>query len=599
MIRPYRVLGVLGAALIGFGCTGAIDGMNAAGTHGPTGSDPGKMPGTGPGGPGDKPVDPGKTGDETPPDPGAGSLDDSAAMPGPAPLRRMTLLEYKNTVRDLLGIKDSEVPVDGSFPPDLESSNSGFVTGSSFSTGDDARAFMKAADALGALAATKLGALLPCGATPAAGDQDACAKQFIVKFGLRAFRRPVSQLEADRLYAYYQDQKDPAKGGMKFEEAISSLVSAMLQTPYFLYHWELGPAKPSMDGALVRYNPYEMASRLSYMIWATMPDNDLLQQAANGGLTSPEQIEKAARRLLADDRAKAAVKDFHLQWLDIGELAGLDKDPSFTRYTATTADSMNLETQAFVDNLFFGPQATGSMKEMLTSHTSFINAELAKIYDVKNFSGTGDALVKTELDPTQRAGMLTLGSFLAVKSNPDGTLPPRRGHAVLNRVLCMDMQPPANLMVPPAAADDGMRTTRQRFEVHGQAACAKGCHNYIDPVGFAFENYDAIGAWRTTENMQPVNAASEVMVGKDKIAFTNAVDLMGKLANRPEVSECIATQWLRYGLRRIDDGGDKPSVVALQNGFKAKGYDMRELMVAVTKSRAFTHRSLSDGEVAQ
>jgi len=589
MIRFKRVLGVLGAALIGFGCTGSIDGMNAGnGRGGPSTGGPSDPPSTD-----DPPTNvPPKTMDDTPKNPMAGALDDSAAKPGPAPLRRMTILEFKNTVRDLLGVDAASVPTEG-LPQDLESASSGFTTGANFSTGDDARSFMKLAESIGQMAASKLSTILPC---TAASGEEACAKEFITKFGLRAFRRPLSNAETARLVKLYQDQRDAAIGGMNFEQSIASLVTAMVQTPYFLYHWELGPNKPTMDGSLVRYNPYEMASRLSYMIWASGPDADLLQEAVNNGLTSPEQIEKAARRMLASDKAKEAVRDFHYQWLEIFGLKDLDKDPVYTNYSPEVAASMANETAAFVNNIFFGANATGSMSALLTSNKSFIDGKLAKIYGVS--SVTGDDLKEVALDPAQRSGILTQGSFLAVKADPDLTVPPRRGNSVLGRVLCMDFRPPDNIMIPPPAEPNPNQTTRQRFEVHGKAACATACHTLIDPVGFAFENYDATGPWRTAENKPgDVDASGSVEIGKDTLTFKNAVDLLGQLAKRPEVSSCMATQWLRYGLRRHDEDGDAASLTALNKVFSDAKFDMRELMVAVTKTRAFTHRSLSAGEV--
>ena len=586
MIRSKRVLGVLGAAIIGVGCTGSIDGMNA---YGPQSSDGKGGPGVKP--PPDKVVTPDKTKDETPVDPMAGSLDDSKAAPGPAPLRRLTLLEFKNTIRDLIGVDVATVPTTG-LSQDLESANSGFTTGASFSTGDDARVFMKAAEQIGQLAAAKLASILPC---TAASGEEACAKQFITQFGLKVFRRPLSDSENAKLVKLYQDQRDATIGALNFDQSITAVLTAMLQTPYFLYHWELGPNKPTMDGALVRYNPFEMASRLSYMIWASTPDATLLQEAVNGGLTSPEQIEKAARRMLADDKAKDAVRDFHYQWLEIFGLTELDKDPVYTNYSPAVAQAMANETAAFVNNIFFGPGATGSLNALLTSNKSVVDAGLAKVYGVTGVSGTD--MKEVTLDPAQRAGILTQGSFLAVKADPDLTVPPRRGNSVLGRVLCMDFKPPENVMIPPPADPNPNQTTRQRFEVHGKAACALTCHTAIDPVGFAFENYDAIGSWRTAENKPgDVDASGSVLIGKDMISFTNAVDLVGKLAKRPEVSSCMATQWLRYGLKRRDDVGDAPSLTALNTIFNKASGDMRELLVAVTKTRAFTHRTLSVGE---
>jgi hypothetical protein len=579
MIRPLRVLGVLGAALLGVGCTGAID------------------DGQGPSTPGDPthPGMPGKTvvpGSGAPKDPMAGSLDDSKAVPGVAPLRRLTNLEYQNTVRDLLGVDSGAVSVAG-FGGDTDSALSGYFRGSKLTTGDDARALMKSTDEISQMAMSKLQALLPCSPIPtAAADQDACASKFITQFGLRAFRRPVSQAEAAKLTQLYKAQRSPDIGA-SFEQAIGALVGTILQTPYFLYHWELGPNAPTKDGALVRYNPYEMASRLSYLIWATMPDDKLFQDAAGGGLTSPEQIAAATKRLMADPKAKDALRDFHYQWLEISGLADMPKDASFTNYNPAVAKAMGVETAEFVSSVFLGPKATGKLETLFTSTTSFVDKNLAKIYGV---NVTGDGAQEVTLDPNQRAGLFTQGSFLATKADSDTTLPPRRGNSILERALCIEIKMPDNIDIPPVADPNPMQTTRERFAVHGMAACAQGCHNIIDPIGFAFENYDATGAWRTTENNKPIDATGKLTLPSGDITFNNAVGLVKELAKRPETADCMAKQWLRYAIRKRDDAGEEPSLKALQQTFKTSGYDMRELVVAVTKSRAFTHRTLSAGE---
>jgi hypothetical protein len=577
MIRPSRVLGVLGAALLGVGCTGSIN--DGGSSPDPTGAGPG---------PGGKGPSAG-----VPKDPKAGSLDDSKTVPGVAPLRRLTVLEYQNTIRDLLGVDATSVGIAG-FAADTDSSLSGFFRGSKLSTGDDARALMKSTDDLAQAAMGKLQGLLPCSPLPtAANEQDACVGKFITNFGLRAFRRPVSQAEAGKLTALYKAQRS-ADIGATFEQAVGVLVGTMLQTPYFLYHWELGPNAPTREGDVIRYNPYEMASRLSYLLWGSMPDDQLFQDAASGGLTSPEQISTAARRMLADNKAKDALRDFHYQWLEIIGLADMPKDASFTDYSAATAKAMGAETSEFVNSVFFGPKATGKLETLLTSTTTFVDKNLAKIYGIANFSG--DGLKEAQVDPNQRAGLLTQGSFLATKADSSDTLPPRRGNAVLERALCIEIKMPDGIDIPPVADANPMQTTRQRFAVHGKAACAQGCHNIIDPIGFAFENFDAIGGWRTTENNQPIDATGTFSLPSGDVTFKNAVELVKELAKRPETADCMAKQWLRYGMRKRDEMGEEPSLKALQQTFKNSGFDMRELVVAVTKTRAFTHRTPSAGE---
>jgi hypothetical protein len=599
MTRPLRVLSLAGATLLGVACTGGIDaapgygpganGNNGNGNGNGNGSSPGGN--VGPTNPNGTPVTP-----PGPSNPTAGSLDDSASVPGPAPLRRLTNLEYQNTVRDLLGVDVASIKTAG-FTGDVDSALSGFVRGGTLTGGTDARALMTASDALAQLAVGKLDKLVPCTPLPtAAGEQDSCADKFIRQFGQRAFRRPLSNDEAAALSKLYKAQRTEV--GLSFPESIGVLVSAMLQTPYFLYHWELGPNTPIKDGNLVRFNSWEMASRLSYLFWASMPDDQLYDAAAANRLVSPEQIAAESRRLLADDKAKDAVRDFHYQWLEIGGLGDLPKDATYTNYSPAVAQAMGKETAAFVESVFFGPKATGKLETLLTSTTSFVDASLAKVYGLTAPPAAG-TMKEVTLDPAQRAGILTQGSFLAVKADPDTSHPTKRGDAVQHRMLCLDLKVPDTLEVPPVADPNPNQTTRERFEVHGSAACAQACHQYLDPIGFAFENYDAIGAYRTTENNKPINAAGEFSLPSGQIKFKNAVEMVGQLAKAPETADCMVKQWLRYALRRRELDTESPSLKALQATFRDSGHDMRELMVALTKTRAFTHRALSAGEVAQ
>jgi hypothetical protein len=596
MTRPLSVLGVVGAAaLLAVGCTGGIDAV--PGGKGPGGSSNGggTVPGSngGPLAPNGTPIPP-----PGPSNPQAGSLDDSATVPGAAPLRRLTMLEYQNTVRDLLGVSASDVKTTG-FAGDQDSALSGFVRGGTLTGGNDARAMMTASDSLAQLAVGKLDKLVPCAPIPSgAGEQDACAEKFIRGFGLRAFRRPLSNDEVTALVNLYKTQRGP-QVGLPFDQAIGVLVSAMLQTPYFLYHWELGPNAPTRAGELVRFNSWEMASRLSYLLWASMPDDTAFEAAAGNKLVSPEQIAAEARRLLADDRAKDAVRDFHYQWLEIAGLGDLPKDAEFINYSPAVAKAMGEETAAFVNSVFFGPKANGKLETLLTSSVSFVDAGLAKVYGMNPAGMTAGAPKEVNLDPAQRAGILTQGSFLAVKADPGESHPTKRGDGVIHRVLCMDLKVPDTLEVPPVADPNPNQTTRERFEVHGSAACAQACHQFLDPIGFSFENYDAIGAYRTTENNKPVNAAGAFTLKSGEIKFKNAVEMVKLLAKAPETTDCMVKQWLRYALRRRELASEDPSLRALEASFRDSGYDMRELMVGLTKTRAFTHRALSAGEVGQ
>jgi hypothetical protein len=255
------------------------------------------------------------------------------------------------------------------------------MTGGSISGSTDARGVLNSAEEVATAALGRLSMLLPCGAAPSArAAQDTCADQFIDQFGLRAFRRPLNSTESADLKALYRSVRD-ATVGDSFENAIGAVITAVLQTPQFLYHWEMGPEGPIKESnAVLRYGPWELASKLSYLFWATMPDDALFQAAKDGKLNSPEDIGREAKRLLGSDKAKAGLQDFFVQWLELQNLSDLAKAPDFTLFTPELVKAMGQETRDFVNTLFFGAGATGKLDALLTSNTSVIDANLAKLY---------------------------------------------------------------------------------------------------------------------------------------------------------------------------------------------------------------------------
>jgi hypothetical protein len=324
-----------------------------------------------------------------------------------------------------------------------------------------------------------------------------------------------------------------------------------------------------------------------------MPDDALFAAAKDGKLNSPDDIATQARRLLGSDRAKVGIQDFFVQWLELQNLSDLAKAPDFTLFTPDLVAAMNQETRDFVNSLFFGSGATGKLEVLLTSPTSVIDANLAKLYGV-TFNGTGTK--PTDLGATKRAGIFTQAGFLTAKAEPDVTHPVKRGDAVLRRVLCQELVIPADLVVPTLPEPKPGQTTRERYSVHHDLACAT-CHKLIDPVGFSFEHYDPIGAWRDTEEMKQIDATGTFTLSTGDIKFDGAVELMKQLAKSPEATQCMATQWLRYSMRRRELTSEDPSLKVLQASMS--GGDMRALMVAATKARTFTHRAPSPGEVTQ
>jgi len=574
MLKTLRIFALLGGAA-SLACTGDISG--GAGGDSTGGGDKG-MGGTG--------ATMGGGGGKLPPPDNTGALDDAKTVPGPSPLRRLTTLEYDNTIRDLLGVATT---AGSKLTPDQGSHDSGFSTGGSITGSTDARAALATAEEITAQALMKLSTLLPCNSVPTArAAQDTCADQFVDSFALRAFRRPPTTTEAADLKALYRAHREAAVGDT-FEQAIGAVITAVLQTPQFLYHWESTPGQVQKEGTVVRLGPYELASKLSYLFWATMPDDALFTAAKDGKLNSPDDVAREARRLLGSDRAKVGLQDFFVQWLELGNLNDLQKDAM--DWTPALAKAVDDESRDFVSSLFFG--GDGKLETLLTSSKSTLDASLAKLYGV---SGVTSKKV-TDLDATKRSGVLTLAGFLAAKAEPDISHPIRRGDHVLRRLMCTELIIPATLEVPPLPEPKPGQTTRERYEIHSASPCAT-CHKLLDPVGFAFEHYDAVGAWRDTEVMKPINAKGTFTLATGEVSFDGAVQLMKHLAKSKEAADCMATQWLRYSLRRREIKEEAPSVKVLEASL-ATGGDLKELMVAATKARTFTHRAPSPGEVTQ
>ncbi|WP_438022714.1 DUF1592 domain-containing protein [Sorangium sp. So ce233] len=529
----------------------------------------------------------GRPGGSTAPEAGFENSPADPTSAGVKVLRRLSGREYLNTVRDLLGdttLRINDVPVENDDPV-LAYHLPGPIDKLS------AELLRDAAEKLAANAASRLDALVPCDAQ--SDGEEECARQFATEFGLKAYRRPVSADEADGLMHLYRTGR--AELELDFNGAIVLLVEAMLQSRGFLYHWENGPDPAIVEGETVKLDGYALASRLSYFLWGTMPDQALLDAAASDRLASAEDVAREARRMLSDARARDAVADFFDDWLDISSSARKPKDPdAYPEFGDPLKRAMVEEVRRFVAGVVL--DGSGRFEEVMTGTSSFANEPLAGVYGVSG--PEGDEMQPVSLDPTQRSGILTSPAFLTVTGAADGSHPVRRGKAVLYQLLCQVLPPPPNDIPEPKRADEG-GTTRERFAEHSQLACAKGCHMHMDPLGFPFEHYDGIGRFRTTDNGEPVDATSTVALDGQVHAVADARELSQVLAASDTVHSCFAKQWLRYALGRGETGDDKASFEAVVDAFEGGDHDIRELMVALVSSRTFRFRAITEGEVLQ
>lgn len=525
---------------------------------------------------------------------GGGAGTDGALGPaGVRPLRLLSSREYLNTVRDLLGdttLQDSALPSGDEDP--LATPSFAFKEPHDVAT-QDATLLQAAAEVLSQNAVAHLATLLPCATPPAVSDEATCLGQFLSGFMLEMFRRPLSATETADLMTLYQTARTTLALG--FNDAIGVLIEASLQSPGFLYHWELDPGPSLTEGAVVKLGDYELANRLSYFLWGTMPDAPLFAAAAAGQLGDAAGVAAQARRMLIDPRAAGMVTDFFIDWLDADNLATAPKDTGvYPMFNDTLVSAMTGELQRFVTAVVMN--GSGRFSDLLTGTSSFANRALANLYGIAGV--TGSALTPVMLDPTERAGILTTAAFLATTGDAAESNPPRRGKAIFTKLMCGVMPPPPANVPPPAAASTG-GTLRQRMEAHDLNACAAGCHGIIEPLGFAFEEFGGIGEFRMTDNGAPVDASGTVVLDGQSQPYASATDLVQLLAASPTVQSCFATQWLRYAFGRAESADDQPSLDAATAAFTAAGGDVRELIVGLAKSRTFRYRTPAAGEVLQ
>ncbi|MBK7930425.1 MAG: DUF1592 domain-containing protein [Bryobacterales bacterium] len=473
-------------------------------------------------------------------------------------LRRLTHSQYDNTVRDLLG--DISQP-SRQFPPE------DFIDG--FKNQFEGQSISPLLAESYGEAAARLAQKIKV------TDE----KTFVESFGKRAFRRPLSAGEKTRYQALL------AKAGPQ------AVAEAMLQSPAFLYRPETA-ARPED-------RPYVRASRLSYLLWDTMPDDALIAAAEKGELNTAEGFEKHARRMLADPKAAAALDEFVSQWMRFDRVITMVKDrrfyPNFTRETAL---AMTEETRRFVADLVWNNR---SFLDFYTSDATFINGDLASLYGMK--APSDDYTRMAYPADSGRAGILSHATFLALTSKPAETSPTARGLFVREQFLCQNVpQPPpgVNTNLPPQSEEKPM-TNRERLQIHlSNPACAS-CHTLIDPIGLGLEKFDGVGAYRKDLTMRipsfdrkkeprsvsvPIDSSGWV-AGIQGSEFQTPRELGAALARTPQCQECLVKQYFRYAMGRRETAADRAVIARVLATFRDSQFRFQELMIAVAKWTEF------------
>lgn len=496
----------------------------------------------------------------------------ATCRPSQAGFIPLTNLQYNLTVRDLLG--DLSAPADG-FEPEWYGKSIARPYVPALPP-EQIKQYEKAADDLAAGALGRLETLLPC--HPAVVGEDPCAGQFISTFGPRAYRRPLTGDDSARL----RDAYDVARRTSDFPHGVAAIIAAALRSPHF---YKIEERTTALRTA--RLDSYEVASRLSYLLYRSMPDGPLFAAAAAGELSTPPGIRAQARRMLADPRAQAGVKDFFDQWLGLGRLDGLAKLPGEAPGARALYRDMRTETLMFVESVFSGG---GQLSSLLQSNETWINETLAGIYGVKDIVGT--EFRKVILEPSIRSGLLTQASILWLTSSSEAS-PTLRGRFVLENLLCTEFpEPPPD--VGPLMKGPGETKRAAMVRSTANPPC-RSCHTIVDPIGFGLESFDGTGRHRTVdENGLPLDARGDLTQIADLVGLTTdpkfegAVELSAKLASGDGLATCVADRWFRFAIPGLDDL--TPDMVcrlrALQSRWKSS-QNFEELILEIVTNEAF------------
>jgi hypothetical protein len=496
------------------------------------------------------------------------------AVPGEAPIRRLSNAEYQNTIADLFGDDALAQEVSALLPSTTISL--GFHNGAKFLqvSASVATAFMDSAEKVAETVSAK-----PF-STCDASEGKACATKLITEYGLKTYRRPLTPEEI----AAYETQYDKGAAEGGFQSGMNWVIFTMLESPYFLYRVEFGQA--ASGKAVTRPSHYEMASRLSYLIWQSMPDDILFSAAKDGKLGTKQEVANQARRMMEDPKAKR-VRLFFEEWFDLDTVPSMQRDDTeFPEWNENLGHEFVEETRAFIDHVLW--EKNGDFRELFTASYSFLNADLADHYGVSG--PTGADFVQVNMP--ERAGILTQAGVVAAHDRTNRTAIVNRGLKIRTDVLCQTIGPPPNDVIPKLEELSANATQAQRLAEHrANPACAQ-CHDLTDPVGVAFEGFDALGRKRSVDEWGvPVTTQSDIIkIDEGSASVANAQELASVLADSKEVRECFTTQTFRYFYGRAEADADACSQKQLNDAFAKSSYSMTELIVALTQTDAFLYR---------
>ena len=503
-------------------------------------------------------------------------------VPGDAVFARLSANEYSSTARTLTGLEDA-----GAFIRSIKTA--GFITTSGPITDrTELNAYVGAAERLADAALENRAEL----ADKERFSDAAFVRSFLESFGAEAFRRPLRSDEVERYFEAYL-------GGLEFspEEGMRWLLSSLLASPNFIYRVERGEPDAALPENVRSLTPWETASRLSYFFTGGMPDAELQTAAGNNALTSKEQLLDQARRLVNSPLGRQRVSRFVAEWLGIEDIdsAATDRLTRFDPQRPEAPDALRESLQAVVEHVAY--EQGGTLQDLLTTPLVFLNDTLAESWGLD--ANSGEDMVARELPEEHRLGILTHPSFLSIHSTTSFASASLRGGFIAEHVMCTPVpEPDASILAQFPEIQERSATNRETLETEHMVPGCIACHGFIDPLGFAFENFDAGGRFTTTEQHgafpeTAIDASGEVLIGGERRPYSNAAEFVKLLSESPGVQACVSRHVLRFALHRDDSVADNCTLQQISNHLSAGEGKITELFAGFAATDAFRYLTVN------
>jgi len=508
--------------------------------------------------------------------------------PEPPVLRRLTSDQFHNSIRDLLG---DDLYIPEHLEPDLRAG--GLLQVGAAKAALSPRGTENFEQAAYVLAEQALGPerrdpLVPC--TPAGTVDSGCAEAFVSSFGRRAWRRPLTGDELQELTAI-ADQSAATLGD--FYAGLEFALAGLLLAPEFLYRIDLGETDPSGNWER-RYTDFEMASRLSFLLWNSTPDDELLDAAERGELTEEQGLREQLDRLLSSPRSREGLRSWFADFLQLRDLQDLYKEPSvFMHMSDTLGASAREETLLTFEVLAL--EEEGDLRDLLTTRRTFLNRELAALYDMRSPAREGFA--ETELDPDRpRQGLLGQASFLSLHAHPVSSSPTLRGRFLREVLLCQELPgalADVDTSIPPVSEE--ARTLRERVHRHLEDPACGSCHRLMDLPGLGLEHFDGIGRYRATEEGVAIDASGEL----DGVLFEDASGLAVAMHDHPDFVPCAVQTLVRYATATEESANQRDGLDWLAEQFALRKHRLEDLVDDLVTSALFRQAGSLPEEATQ